>query len=292
MNIKKYADKHYRNVSYVLFLVLILNWIVSAAKIIFGLISRSSSMTADGFHSFSDGASNVVGLVGITIACRPRDEDHPYGHKKYETFFSLGIAFLLGMVCFELIQEGIRRVQNPVVPNITTISFIVMVCTLLINIAVMKYERRKGDEMNSDILISDSKHTRADILTSASVIITFVAIKLGFVMLDAIITLVIALFIAHAAYEIIREGSRVLCDTAIVDVENIEKIVMSVKGVKSCHKIRTRGRPDDINLDLHVQVVPEMHIKEAHKICYAVENEIKKHMPEITDIVVHAEPRE
>jgi cation diffusion facilitator family transporter len=284
---------HYNEIRRVLFWVLVLNWAVAVAKVLVGLLSKSSGMTADGFHSFSDGTSNIVGLVGIAIAFRPKDTEHPYGHKKFETFFSLGIAFLLGIVCFELFQQGIGRLRNPVLPEITILSFVVMAVTLTVNILVMKYERRKGEMLRSDILVSDSMHTRADILTSISVIISFIAIKLGFPILDAIVTLVIALFIAYAAYEIIRDSSRVLCDSIVItDVKRIEDIVLKVNGVKSCHKIRTRGRADDINLDLHVQMMPDIHLSEAHRISYEIENQIHKNIPEISDIVVHMEPKE
>jgi cation diffusion facilitator family transporter len=295
MEEKRKSDSiaHYKEIRRVLSVVLVLNWAVAIAKVFVGLLSKSAGMTADGFHSFSDGASNIVGLVGIAIAFRPKDTEHPYGHKKFETFFSLGIAFLLGIVCFELLQEGIRRIRTPVLPEITILSFVVMAGTLIVNILVMKYERRKGEILQSDILVSDSMHTRADIFTSISVILSFVAIKLGFPVLDAVVTLVIALFIAYAAYEIIRDCSRVLCDSIVItDIKRIEDIVLGIDGVKSCHKIRTRGRADDINLDLHVQMMPDVHLSEAHRISYEIENQIRKKIPEISDIVVHMEPQE
>jgi cation diffusion facilitator family transporter len=204
----------------------------------------------------------------------------------------LGIAFLLGIVCFELLQEGIKRLRKPVLPEITILSFAVMAVTLLVNILVMTYERRKGEMLQSDILVSDSMHTRADILTSISVIISFIAIKLGFPILDAVVTLIIALFIAYAAYGIIKDSSRVLCDNIVItDVKRIEDIVLKINGVKSCHKIRTRGRPDDINLDLHVQMTPDIHLSDAHKISYEIERELRENIPEISDIVVHMEPQ-
>jgi len=286
-------NTYYNDVKKLLITILFLNWAVALAKLIFGLISRSSSMTADGFHSFSDGASNIVGLVGITLASRPKDEGHPYGHKKYETFFSLGIAFLLGLVCVELFKEGLNRFRNPVLPEISIISFIIMGVTLCVNIFVMWYELREGRRLRSDILVSDALHTRADILTSISVMIAFIAIKMGYPVIDAVVTVLISLFIAFAAFEILKESSDILCDGAMIpEIKKIEDIVLRVPGVKSCHKIRTRGRVDDINLDLHVQVAADMHMDQAHKICFEIETVIKKDIPEVTDIVVHIEPIE
>ncbi|MBI4972336.1 MAG: cation transporter [Candidatus Omnitrophica bacterium] len=257
------VQEHYSRIRGILIWVLVLNWLVAVAKIFFGLLSRCASMTADGFHSLSDGASNIIGLIGIRFAAQPKDSDHPYGHKKYETFFSLGIAALLFIVAFNLLKEGISRIYHPVLPQIDLKSFLVMLITLGINIAVMKYEYNKGRLLQSDILVSDSLHTKTDIFTSLSVIIALIAIKIGYPVLDPLATMLIALFIAHAGIEIIKESSRVLCDTAaIVDTKKIVNIVLSIAGVKTCHKIRTRGRPDDIYVDLHVQVNPDMHKRE------------------------------
>ncbi|MCX5714360.1 MAG: cation diffusion facilitator family transporter [Candidatus Omnitrophica bacterium] len=288
------AETHYKKIRQVLLWILVLNWAVACAKLIYGILSHCVSMTADGFHSFSDGTSNIVGLIGIFLACQPKDKEHPYGHKKYETFFSLGIAALLFLVAFELVQQGIQRFSKPLIPTIDIGNFIVMAATLMINILVMRYEFKIGREFKSDILISDSMHTKADILTSLSVIVTMAAIKLGVSsVLDPIVTIMIALFIAHEAFEIARQSSRVLCDeAAILDDQKIADIVLGVKGVRTCHKIRSRGRPDDIYIDLHVQVAPDMHVDRAHAVSYAIEEAIKKNIPEVTDVVVHVEPKE
>lgn len=287
------AQGHYAHIRRILIVVLLLNWLVALVKIIYGLFSRCASITADGFHSLSDGASNIVGLIGIHLACQPTDEDHPYGHKKYETLASLGIAALLFLVSLNLAKEGIDRLYHPVTPLIDIRSFVIMLITLGINFLVMNYEHAKGKLLGSDILVSDALHTRADILTSLSVIITLVLIKLGYRIFDPIATIIIALFIAKAGFDIIKGSSKVLCDTApIIEVKRIADVVLSVKGVKACHKIRTRGRPDDINVDLHVEVGSDMHMDKAHNISYAIEEAIKKAIPEITDVVVHMEPQE
>jgi cation diffusion facilitator family transporter len=284
--------KDYRTIRLVLILILALNWLVAIAKIICGLIIRSSSMTADGFHSLSDGASNIIGLIGIHFASQPKDNDHPYGHRKYETFFALGIAFLLFLVAIGIVHESLGRFTNPILPQINTISFIIMILTTAVNFIVMQYESKKGKELKSDILISDSLHTRADIFTSLSVILALCAIKLGYPIFDPIISIMIAIFIAYTGYGIMKESSAILCDTAaILDVKRIVDIVLSVEGTKNCHKVRTRGRPDDIYVDLHVEIDGNTRIEAAHEISYAIENAIKKCIPEVSDVVVHMEPR-
>jgi cation diffusion facilitator family transporter len=285
--------EHYSHIRQILIITLALNWGVALVKIIYGLFSRCASITADGFHSLSDGASNIIGLIGIAFASQPKDSDHPYGHRKYETLFSLGIAAALFIVAFNLAKAGVERIYHPVPPQIDSKSFVIMLITLAVNIWVMNYEYKKGKALQSDILISDSLHTKADIFTSLSVIVALIVIKMGYPVIDPIVTILISLFIAHAGYDIIKESSRILCDTAaILDVKEIVNTVLGIKGVKTCHKIRTRGRPDDIHVDLHVQVDPDMHMDEAHKISYIIEEALKKSIPEITDVVVHMEPRE
>jgi cation diffusion facilitator family transporter len=277
----------------ILAITLALNWLVAFAKIIYGLITRFTSMTADGFHSLSDGASNIIGLVGITLACRPPDKDHPYGHKKYETLFSLAIAGILFFVCYNLIAQAIARLQHPIAPRIDAASLIVMIATISVNLFVMSYEYKEGRRLNSDILVSDSMHTRADVLTSVSVIVAIGVIKLwNAPILDPLVTIMISFFIAYSGFSIIGQSSKVLCDGTIVDDKKIARIVLSVNGVKACHKIRTRGREDDIYVDLHVQVKGDMHVDRAHEISYQIENAIKGGVSGVTDVVVHIEPKQ
>ncbi len=290
--VNEVVNQHYGQIKRILIVILGLNWAVALAKIIYGLYTHCNSMAADGFHSLSDGTSNIIGLIGIHIASKPRDINHPYGHKKYETLFTLVIAGLLLTISMNLIGKGISRFFNPVTPKIDLISFLVMLFTLAINLGVMNYEYKKGKLLQSDILVSDSLHTKADIFISLSVIITLIAIELGYPIFDPIVTIIIALFIVFTAFKIIKESAHVLCDTVMADTQKISHVVLGIKGVRACHKIRTRGRPDDINLDLHVQVDPHMHIDKAHELSYAIEETIKREIPQITDVVVHMEPKE
>lgn len=285
-------EKRFRDIRRILLIILVLNWGVALAKILYGCVTNFTSMMADGFHSLADGASNIIGLIGITLARRPPDKGHPYGHKKYETFFALAIAGMLFFVCFNLFSEGLKRLHSHAAPQINAISMTVMLITMSINIFVMIYEYRAGKRLNSDILVSDSLHTGSDIFTSASVIIAMIAIKLGYPVLDPIVTIMIAFFIAYAAFSIARNSSRILCDEIVIPDDNrIRDVVMAVKGVMACHKIRTCGRHDDIYVDLHVQVSPDMHVDRAHDISYRIEGAIKSHISGVTDVVVHIEPK-
>jgi cation diffusion facilitator family transporter len=274
----------------VLLIVLLLNWSVSAAKIIVGYYINSVSMTADGFHSLLDGASNIIGLVGLTMASKERDEDHPYGHKKYETFAAIGISLLLFLTCFEVVELAVRRWFHPQPIEVAPLSFGVMILTIAMNIFVTQYERRKGEQLSSDILIADSSQTQSDIFVSFSVIGTLILVRMGYPRLDLIVAIGIALVIGRAGFMIMKRSSVVLVDRMVLDKTRVEQVCAGIEGIQRCHKIRTRGRKDDINLDLHIVVNHEMRVEDAHALAHRLERQLKEEIPGVTDVQIHIEP--
>ena len=280
----------YFSIRNVLLWILLLNWGVALTKLFYGRFIGSVSMVADGFHSLSDGASNIIGLIAISISVQPADVDHPYGHKKFESFASIVIALLLFIVSIDILQGAIGRFGKPVIPEVTTSSFVVMAIVIFINILVVIFETRIGRRLNSDILTSDALHTMSDIYVSISVAFTLVAVRLGVVWLDVAAAIVIAGLILKSGIQILLRSSNVLCDRIIIDPTVINKIVFSIPGIKGCHEIRTRGRKDDIHIDLHILVADNMEVQNAHEIANQVENALKKEIPGVSDVVVHIEP--
>jgi len=280
----------FRQARKVLIYTLILNWLVALAKLIYGIMTRSASMTADGFHSFADGTNNIVGLIGFYIAGRPVDKTHPYGHEKYETLTALGIGGILLLVAFDIIKNSIQRFSNPVIPDVNMGSYIVMFITVAVNIFVMTYENREGKRLKSDFLISDSYHTRSDILVSCSVIAALFAVKFGIPIFDPIVAGLIAIFIGYSGVEILLQTSKVLSDAAVVPPATIKKIVTDFDDVVNCHNIRTRGRQDNICVDLHIWVKPDMHIDKSHELAHSIEERLKKEIPGVREVITHIEP--
>lgn len=282
---------NFKKIRQVLWVILFANLVVAVLKIIIGSIIKSASMTADGFHSLTDGSSNVVGLIGICIASKPVDEDHPYGHKKYETLAGLFIAGMLFFIGCKVIVSAITRFMNPVTPEITIVSLIVLVITLGINIFVSSYEYKEGKKLNSYILISDSLHTRSDIYVSVGVLLTLLGVKLGLPgVIDSISSLVVSGFILYASYEIFNSSSGVLVDKAAVDTEKIRKIAMEFDQVKDAHNIRSRGREDDLYIDMHIMTEPGMSIEESHTLIHNIEKKIQGELNGNVQVIVHFEP--
>jgi len=274
----------------VLWVILGLNLAVALAKVVYGYLSNSLSMTADGFHSLGDGASNVLGLIGVWLASQPADTDHPYGHKKFETYATVGTAALLLFVAYEVVQGAVTRVGSGEAPVLTTASFVVMLTTLAVNTGVFLTELRLGRKLGSDFLVSDAYHTRSDIFVSVSVLGGMIGIRLGLPWLDWVLSIIIAGMIAYSAWEIIKNSAQVLCDAAVLDPQAVVPVVKDIPGVVGCHMVRSRGRSDAVYVDLHLTVDPHMTVGQAHVLAHIAECRLKGKLEGVVDVLVHVEP--
>lgn len=274
----------------VLLFTLLLNVAVALSKVIYGYASNSIAMTSDGFHSFFDGASNILGLIGIWIASHPPDEKHPYGHRKYETLFTIIIGLMIFATCFQIIKLVYHSFVEYHKTEVTTVSFAVMFITISVNIFVTMYESKKGRELKSEFLLADAMHTKSDILASVGVIAGLIITRLGFRLADTIVGAVIVLLIARIGYDILKRASDALVDTIRIDNTEVTAAVNQVRGVMGCHGVRTRGTEHLVYLDLHILVDPKLSAEKAHDISDSVEEKIKALFPSVADIVVHIEP--
>ncbi|HBF4548625.1 TPA: cation transporter, partial [Clostridioides difficile] len=282
---------NYKKVKQVLWIILFANFAVALLKIIIGNQIKSYSMTADGFHSLSDGASNIVGLIGIFFASKPKDKNHPYGHKKFEIITSLFISGMLFVIAIKIILSAVLRIANPVVPAITIESLIALIITLFINIFVCMYEYRVGTKLNSYVLISDSLHTRSDIFVSLGVLVTLVGVKLGFpVIIESIVPIIISAFIIYSAYGIFRPSIGILVDRVAVDEDYIKEIVFEFNEVRDVHNIRSRGSKSSIYIDMHVMVDPFISVEQSHDLTHKIEKQIQEEINENAQVIVHIEP--
>src|SRR5205809_1569446 len=150
----------------VLWGILWLNLAVAVAKLAYGWRSHAIAMTADGIHSLLDGSSNIVALVGVAVARKPPDSNHPYGHRKYETFAALGVAAMMFFGCMEILAAALERWRHPRLVDITGSGFVVLIATIVVNLFVATIERREGRRLQSELLASDAAHTGSDVLAS------------------------------------------------------------------------------------------------------------------------------
>jgi cation diffusion facilitator family transporter len=247
-------------------------------------------MVADGYHSLMDGANNVVGLVITTLAYRPPDPGHPYGHRKFETAATLAVGLSLLGVAYHVVTEALEQAGTPRLPAIGALNWAVMLGTLAVNMVVAAYEARMGRKLRSPYLVADAQHTRSDIYVTMGVIASFAGAQAGFAWADVAIAGGIAAFIAYLGVQILVGSFHTLTDAAVIPPSEIAPIVLEVPGVKDCREIRTRGGMDAVYVDLIVHVDGQMSLRDAHDVADRIEASLMMARPEIVDVVVHLEP--
>lgn len=290
---KSAVSARMRSIKRVLWAVLFLNLAVAAAKYVYGTISGSASMQADGIHSVFDSAGNVVGLVGIALAARPADEEHPYGHAKFETYASLIIGVLLLLAAFEVgTSAAAKLVSQTYTASVTPVSFAVMVGTLAVNLCVTFYERRAGKRLNSEVLSADASHTLSDALVSIGVIVGLAFVAAGFPVADPVMALLVTVAILFTAFDVFKHGLATLSDRARIPEDEVLATVLQVPSVLDAHHIRTRGTEGEVYADLHVLVNPAMTVGDAHRLSDEVEKAVRTRFPSVIEVLVHIEPND
>ena len=285
------AADRIRAVRRVLWWVLILNLAVASTKLVYGVLIDSISVTADGFHSLLDGTSNIIALLGLGLAARPADRDHPYGHTKYETFASAAIGALLLFAAWEVGSAAFARFQDPGSgPAVDAVSFVVMTVTLGVNLAVTIVERRAARRLGSEILAADASHTASDVMVTLGVIGGLAAVRLGYPIADPVLGMVVAVFIVIAAFRVLGDAGSTLADTVRIEAPTVNAVVLGVDGVRGCHDVRSRGTGTDVYVDLHVQVDSGVTVGEGHEIAERVERAVYDAFDEVTDVIAHLEP--
>ena len=282
-----------RGVQRTLLITLALNLAVVIGKFIAGFLAGSLSVISDAVHSSVDSLNNIVGLVVMKYATAEPDDEHPYGHAKFETLAAFAIAGFLFVTCYQIAVSAITRILNPSEhpPEISKLTVAVMVTTIIINIFVTVYEQREGKRLKSEFLIADAVHTRSDVLVSFSVLAGLGLVKLGYVWLDPIIALGIAVIIAWNGYKIFKSTIPVLVDAAPVPAERIARIVAKVPGVHSAHDIRSRIQGGTMYIEMHLHMLPNIerdHIK-THNLTEEIEHRLEEQFGHVI-ATIHVEP--
>ncbi len=286
------AEHYQRSVRRLLFGILLLNLIVTAIKFFVGALTGSIAVLADAFNALVDASSNIIGLLGMRAASEPPDATHPYGRRKYETIATLGIGGLMLLAGWEVLQDIFDRLAGGPPPNLTPVSLVLLLATLPLNIFIVWYEGRRGRQLSSDILIADATATRVNIFVGLTALVGLLGSSIGLPWLDILVALGIVAYVFRSAYRIIRATADVLADSAAIDPHVVEDVARRVPGVWHAGKVRSRGREDDVHLDLHVKVDPAMATEQAHAIASEVERQLQAQLAGVVDAVVHIEPGE
>ncbi len=282
--------RYQRQVQYVLGLTLGLNVLVVVIKVYLGFLTGSLSLLADALHSSTDSASNILGLISIRLSSPEPDEEHPYGHSKFEAIGALGIAAFLGIACLEIVQVAVSRLLGEA-PDlvIDAITLQGMIVVLMINIGVAVYEHRRGQTLGSRILLADARHTFSDIWVTLVVLGGLLGVNFGWPWLDQVMALPIAGLVIYSAWKVLQENIPFLTDTVAIPPEALRKLAMRVSGVLDCHEITSRGIIGQmVFIEMHMVVEP-MDIEAAHHITEEVEQLIQEHYG-MVKVTIHLEP--
>ena len=270
--------------------LLVANLVVVGAKFVIGVRSGSLGVLGDAVHSSVDAMNNVLALAVIWISAREPDQDHPYGHEKFETLGALAIVVFLSITGFELVENAIGRLKAGSPPlEITNLELAVLAGTLAINIAVTTYETNRGRALGSAILLADAAHTRADVFVTIGVLIGVVAGRYGFGIVDPLMALGVAGVIVVLAYRIVARSVPDLVDQLVVPPEDIRELSEGVEGVVRAYDIRSRGTQERRFAELTVAVDGRATVEAAHEIADAVEAKLR-HDLGFHEVIVHVEP--
>ena len=285
-------EGRHRRVRRILFWILWANLLLVVVKIAVGWTIGSLSVLGDAAHSGTDALNNVVALTALYFAAAPPDDKHPYGHGKFETLGAFIIAGFLSVTCFELLRTAVTRLlEGAPPPRPDLAAVLVLAATMLINIAIAFYERRRGRELRSELLTADARHTQADVLVTFSVLVGLGLVSLGWEQADSWLAVLVAILVAHSGLQILKRTVPVLVDQRAVDPDRVFNVASSVEGVENVTEIRSRGRPGEAFAELTVRVNPATSVRRAHVIADEVERRVAAEL-RLTNVVVHVEPSE
>ena len=266
------------------------NLAVVGVKVVIGLKAGSLAVIGDAVHSSVDGLNNVIFIALMQIAGRAPDEDHPYGHSKFEVLGGLGIVVFLCVACFELLKQAIlgliRRAEPPTFSR-TDLALIAL--TLVTNLWVAWYEARRGRQLRSDLLLADAAHTRADVFITVGVLAGAFLARQGLRYIDQAVAIGVSVVIARTAWEILMRAIPTLVDQVAREALAIRRSAEAVDGVASAYAIRSRSAAGVVFAELTIGVQGGLAVQRAHEIADAVEERLKQDL-QLDEVVVHIEP--
>ena len=270
--------------------ILVANLVVVVVKFSVGIATGSLAVLGDAIQSSLDAVNNVVGLMVIRVAHKAPDEEHPYGHAKFETLGAMLIVVFLSVSIFELLRGAVDRlIAGAPPPQASPIDFALIGATLLVNILVAESERRAGRRLGSEFLLADAMHTRMDVVITVAVLVGLALAHAGLGWADPALAIIVAGLVAQAGYGIVRRALPTLVDERAYDEGVIRREAEAVAGVHSAYAIRSRSASDTRFAELTIAVDGTANVASAHLIADAVEARLRSAL-DVQEVVVHVEP--
>ena len=291
------AKKEEKNMMFISKFAICVNIILVLLKIVAGKIFFSMSLLSDGLNSLSDLITNVLVIVGLKVGSNPEDKEHPFGHGKIESVFSVIIGTFIMITAFELIKENFSKLfffgnnnnsENSL--NITIIPIIVSVLAILIKIFQLIFMKKRVKKYNNALINSLLADYKTDIVISASVLIGLLLSKIHPVF-DTVVGFIVSIYIIKSGYRLIKENSLILLDSQ--DDELIEKIrseILQFEEIENAHDFRMTTSGKDIYMFVDVRMAKNKTIEEAHDITNKISKKIKHKYKNIKRLLIHIEP--
>lgn len=269
------------------------NLLLAVSKLIGGTIGQSQSLIADGLHSLSDLASDTMVLVAAKHAGEEADDNHPYGHGRFETLATVALGLFLILVALGIAFDAAHRVfdeEVKAVPHYFTL--LVALFSILSNEGLYHFTHRVALRINSKMLIANAWHHRSDAISSIVVLIGIAGAQMGMPILDPIAAIIVALMIAKIGYDLSYHSALELVDTALDPevVEQIKSKILENEDVLEMHMLRTRRMGHTSLVDVHILVQPKLSVSEGHHISDDVERSLIESFDDINDVTVHIDP--
>jgi cation diffusion facilitator family transporter len=288
------AEKDIAEIRRVTWVGLVINVALSALKLAVGVLGSSQAVLADGFHSLSDMTTDLAVLVGVKYWSSPADDGHPYGHRRIETIVTLGIGVALALVALGIAYRGLATVRAEHMKQPRLIAFMGAMASIITKEILYRWTVAVGRRTKSPAVIANAWHHRSDALSSipAAVAVALAVISPSLSFVDHIGAVIVALFIIHASWRIIRPALAELSDSgAPAEIRRlICDVAAGTEGVKDVHAVRTRRVGPGIFVDLHLTVDAGMTVLRGHDVSEEVTKRIEKRVPDVIDVVVHIEP--
>ena len=266
------------------------NLAVVGVKLVIGIATGSLSVLSDAIHSSVDAFNNLAFSVLMRYAGAEPDDEHPYGHGKFEVLGALGIVVFLLVASVELVKSAVERlIAGAPPPQIGTLGLALLAATLVVNTWVAWIEARKGRELASDLLLADAAHTRMDVMITVGVILGAIASRARVPHVDPLIALLVVVMIVRVAWQILKRGVPVLVDQAAHQPDVVRRSAEGVDGVRSAYDIRSRLAAGVAFAELTIGVSRQLPVEQAHAISDAVEQRLKEEL-RLDRVVVHIEP--
>lgn len=271
------------------------NFILTALKLLAGIVAHSGAMISDAIHSASDVFSTFVVIIGIKISSKESDKDHPYGHERLECVAAIVLATILAATGLGIGYSAAGKIAGGdyahlEVPGI--LALLAAILSIAVKEAMYQYTRIYAKRYDSSALMADAWHHRSDALSSVGALIGIAGARMGFPVLDPIASLIICFFIEKAAYDIFMDAVNKMVDKACDEETEAElrRCAMEQSGVLGIDLLHTRVFGNKIYVDIEIRADGEQSLRDAHRIAEHVHDSIENTFPKVKHIMVHVNP--